>query len=57
LTLASSKKLTNFKAAIALNVAYYKLVKTHGSLRCTPAMAVVVESTAWNVSDLVDAAA
>jgi hypothetical protein len=35
LTLAFSKKLHNFKAAIALNIAYYNLVKTHGSARAT----------------------
>lgn len=55
LTLAFSKKLHNFKAAMALNLAYYNLVKTHGSLRCTPAMAAGVESSAWTVGDLVDA--
>lgn len=56
LTLAFSKKLHNFKAAIALNVAYYNLVKTHGSLRCTPAQAAGIESSAWTVADLVNAA-
>ncbi len=56
LTLAFSKKLHNFKAAFALNVAYYNLVKTHGTLRCTPAMAAGVESSAWTVANLVDAA-
>lgn len=56
LTLAFSKKLHNFKAAIALNIAYYNLVKTHGSLRCTPAMAAGIESSAWTVADLVNAA-
>jgi IS1 family transposase len=55
LTLAFSKKLHNFKAAMALNLAYYNLVKTHGSLRCTPAMAAGVESSAWTVADLVNA--
>lgn len=44
LTLAFSKKLHNFKAAMSLNLAYYNLVKTHGSLRCTPAMAAGVET-------------
>jgi hypothetical protein len=56
LTLTFSKKLPNFKAAIALNLAYYNLVKTHGSIRCTPAMAAGVESSAWTVADLVNAA-
>jgi hypothetical protein len=56
LTLAFSKKLENFKAAIALNIAYYNFVKTHGSLRCTPAMEAGIENSAWKVSDLVNAA-
>ncbi len=56
LTLAFSKKLENFKAAIALHLAYYNLVKFHSTIRCTPAMAAGVESSAWTVTDLVDAA-
>jgi hypothetical protein len=56
LTLAFSKKLHNFKAAMALNLAYYNLLKTHGSLRCTPAMAAGIESSAGTVADLVNAA-
>lgn len=54
LTLAFSKKLANFKAAIALNVAYYNFVKTHGTLRCTPAMAAGVESSHLTVENLVE---
>jgi hypothetical protein len=50
-TLAFSKKLDNFKAAIALYLAYYNLVKIHGSLRCTPAMEAGIENSAWKVSD------
>ena len=56
LTLAFSKKLPNFKAAIALNLAYYNFVKVHGSLRCTPAMEAGIAQSVWTVSDLVDAA-
>jgi IS1 transposase len=56
LTLAFSKKLNNFKAAIALHLAYYNFVKTYGSLRCTPAMETGIEKNAWTVSDLVNAA-
>lgn len=55
LTLAFSKKLDNFKAAIALHLAYYNFVKIHGSIRCTPAMEAGVEDSAWTVSDLVNA--
>ncbi len=56
LTLSFSKKLENFKAAIALNLAYYNFVKFHSTVRCTPAMAAGVESSPWKVTDLIDAA-
>jgi hypothetical protein len=56
LTLAFSKKLENFKAAMGLHLAYYNLVKTHSTIRCTPAMAAGVERSAWTVNDLLDAA-
>jgi len=56
LTLAFSKKLENFKAAVALHFAYYNLVKRHNTLRCTPAMAAGVERDFLTVGDLVDAA-
>jgi len=56
LTLAFSKKLDNFKAAVALHFAYYNFVKIHKTLRCTPAMAADVEKSLWSVGDLVDAA-
>jgi IS1 family transposase len=55
LTLAFSKKLENFEAAVALHFAYYNLVKMHKTLRCTPAMAAGVERSAWTVSNLVEA--
>jgi IS1 family transposase len=56
LTLAFSKKLENFEAAIALHLAYYNFVKTHGTIRCTPAMAAGIERTSLSIMDLVDAA-
>ena len=55
LTPAFSKKLENFKAAIALHLVYYNFVKTHGSLRCTPAMEAGIENSAGTVSNLIDA--
>ena len=55
LTYAFSKKLENFEAAVALNFAYYNLVRTHGTLKCTPAMAAGVEPSFWTVADLVEA--
>lgn len=57
LTNAFSKKLENFKAAIALHFAYYNFVKVHGSIRCTPAMAVGITSRLWTVGDLIERAA
>lgn len=56
LTNAFSKKLDNFKAAAALHFAYYNFVKSHGTLKCTPAMAAGVTSSFWTVGDLVDMA-
>jgi hypothetical protein len=55
LTLAFSKKLENFRAAVALHFAYYNFVRRHNSLRCTPAMAAGVERNFWTVGDLVEA--
>jgi hypothetical protein len=48
-----SKKFENFKAAVALHYEYYNFVKFNSSIRCTPAMAVGVTSSAWTVRDLV----
>jgi hypothetical protein len=56
LTHAFSKKLENFEAAVALHFAYYNLVRTHGSLKMTPAMFAGIERDFWSVSDLVKAA-
>lgn len=54
LTNAFSKKLENFKAAVALHYAYYNFVKSHIAVRCTPAMAAGVTNTFWTVRDLVE---
>jgi IS1 family transposase len=56
LTNAFSKKLTNHRAAIALHLAYYNLVRIHETIRCTPAMALGVTDHPWTVAELVDAA-
>src|SRR5574341_1811139 len=56
LTLAFSKKLENFEAAVALHFAYYNFVKRHSAVRCTPAMAAGVERDFWTVGDLLEAA-
>ncbi len=54
LTNAFSKKLENFKAAVALHYAYYNFVKSNIAIRCTPAMAAGVTNTLWTVRDLVE---
>jgi len=54
LTNAFSKKIENFEAAVALNVAYYNFCKRHITFRMTPAMAAGVEKSFWTVAELVD---
>lgn len=56
LTYAFSKKLEHFEAAVALHFAYYNFVRSHGSLKMTPAMYAGVERDFWTVGDLVEAA-
>ena len=56
LTNAFSKKLDNFKAAIALHFGYYNLVKRHGTIRMTPALKAGVVNKLWSTADLVEAA-
>jgi hypothetical protein len=54
LTLAFPKKFENFRAAVALHLAYYNFVKTHKTLRCSPAMAAGIETTHLSVADLIE---
>lgn len=54
LTNAFSKKRENFEAAISLHYGYYNLVKTHGTIKCTPAMEAGKAGTFWKVRDLVE---
>ena len=56
LTNAFSKKLENHIAATALHFAHYNFVRSHQTLRCTPAMAAGVSKTLWSTEDLLDAA-
>jgi hypothetical protein len=53
LTNAFSRKLENHAAAVALYYFSYNLIKIHGTLRCTPAMAAGVTDRLWEISDLV----
>ena len=54
LTNAFSKKIENFKAAVALHYGYYNFVKINSAIRCTPAMAAGVANSLWTVRDLVE---
>ncbi len=53
LTNGFSKKLENHIAAIALHFMYVNFVRTHQTLRMTPAMAAGVTTSPWEVSDIV----
>src|SRR5256884_1129287 len=55
LTHAFSKKYENFEAAVALNFAAHNFVKTHRTLRMTPAMMAGVEKDFWSYGDLFEA--
>lgn len=55
LTLAFSKKRENFEAAVSLHFAAYNLVRTHSSLKMTPAMAAGIERNFWSYGDLFEA--
>ena len=54
LTNASSKKLENFCAAVALNFTYYNFCKSNLAVRMTPAQAAGIESSQWTVAELVE---
>ena len=54
LTNGFSKKIENMQAAVALHFAHYNFVRTHKTLRMTPAMAAGVETGLWSLGDLVD---
>lgn len=54
LTNAFSKKRENFEAAVALSFCYYNFVRSHKSIRMTPAQAAGVESSAWTVAELIE---
>ena len=56
LTLAFSKKVENFEAAVALHFCAYNFVRTHRTLRMTPAMFAGIETNFWSWGDLVAAA-
>lgn len=54
LTNAFSKKLRNFKAAIALHFVWYNFAKVHETCGATPAMAAGIAENPWTVRELVE---
>ncbi len=56
LTHAFSKRFENFEAAVALNFAAHNFVKTHRTLKMTPAIMAGVEKDFWSYGDLFEAA-
>ena len=54
LTNGYSKKLANLKAHIALHFAHYNFVRTHQTLRTTPAMASQLTDHLWSLEELLD---
>jgi IS1 family transposase len=56
LTNGFSKKVEYLKAAVALHLAHYNLVRRHLTLRVTPAMAAGVTDRLWSIRDLLNAA-
>jgi hypothetical protein len=54
LTNAFSKKVENLQAAVALHFAHYNFVRTHKTLRMTPAMAANVSDRLWSIEELVE---
>jgi len=48
-----SRKLENHAAATALNYFAYNFIKSHRTLRTSPAMAAGVTDRLWSVEDLV----
>lgn len=54
LTNAFSKKVENLQAAVALHFAHYNFVRTHKTLRVTPAIEAGVSDRLWSLADLVE---
>lgn len=52
LTNAFSKKLPNLKAAVGLHFAHYNFVRTHSSLRVTPAMEAGISNRVWTLEEI-----
>jgi IS1 family transposase len=56
-TNAFSKKLDNFRAAVAMHYAYYNLCKSHITIGTTPAVAAGLTDHIWSIPELIENAA
>ncbi len=54
LTNAFSKKFENLCAAVSLHFAHYNFVRSHKTIRMSPAMAAGIENRLWSLEELVD---
>lgn len=54
LTNGFSKKVENLRAAVALHFCHYNFVRTHKTLRVTPAMAAGVSNRLWSLEEVVE---
>jgi len=50
------KKVDNHCAVVALYVMYYNFVRTHETLKSTPAVVQGLAGRAWSIGELLDAA-
>jgi hypothetical protein len=53
-TNASSRKVANHEAAVALHFMPYNFVRIHQTLRATPAMAAGATDRLWLVDDIAE---
>jgi IS1 family transposase len=53
LTNGFSKKAENHAHMVALYTVWYNFVRTHKTLRCSPAMAAGISATLWSMEDVV----
>lgn len=53
LTNAFSKKVENHAHSVAIHTMHYNFVRSHLTLRCTPAMAAGVTASLWELADIV----
>lgn len=54
LTNAFSRKLENLKAAVAIYMLDYNMIRRHGTIRCTPAVAAGVTDHAWTWREVLE---